>query len=158
MLTLSPYLAGGNAGRQSPPGGWSWHSPSRRWKEREGQACRMSAQLAMGKPNPWAPPPSSPGPPIPNIHVPVFPDSISPSSGSSTPIFQGIPPTHTFLYKVQGSFQDTGQTSPVTAVTWIIQVGGLSPRAPPHALLITLLPRALVLSQEDGVRIPALTL
>ena len=60
--------------------------------------------------------------------------------------------------KFRGVFKKQGKASPVTAVTWIIQVGGPSLRPPLHALFITLLPRALVLSQEDGVRIPALPL
>lgn len=80
----NPYLAGGSAGRQSPPGGWSWHSPSRRWKRGEKhQAHRKLCPAQHGKGPPsrrtighlcschWDPPVSSihPCPSLPRFSL-----------------------------------------------------------------------------------------
>lgn len=97
----SPYLAGGSAGRQSPPGGWSWHSPSRRWKWRDGQACKTSTYPSVqrgsdaSRPHPGAPPPFPLGPP----HVcPILPRLYLPFFWSQNPNFprlpSSLPPVH----------------------------------------------------------------
>lgn len=92
----SPHLAGGSAGRQSPPGGWSWHSPSRHWKGREGWAFRMPVHLIMGKsPGGQKTTTMDPSTLLTRTHlsatsVSVFPNSISPFSGLSTLILGGL--------------------------------------------------------------------
>ena len=118
MITRGPYLAGGNAGRQSPPGGWSWRSPSRRWKGREGQACRAPVPPIAGAPHPQAPPPASQDHLSPTSMSPALADPISPSSGSGSPVFQLSPCTHTSLTPVHVAEADLSYPPPSGLQEW----------------------------------------